>query len=122
MLDTMNLTNISSADLKQIVKLVEAKEALLTRVAKVDRDLAGYESGPVTTRVTPKAKEPKNRPKLKARIIRILQAAGKDGITVKNLAGRLRIKARRLYNWFYTTGKRIKQIKHIGKAKYRWGE
>jgi AraC-like DNA-binding protein len=118
----MNLTSLRSTDFKQIVKLLAQKEALLARLAKINSDLAGYESGPVTTRVTPKAKEPKNRPKLKARIIRILQAAGKDGITVKDLAGRLGIKARRLYNWFYSTGKRIKQIKHIGKAKYRWGE
>ena len=120
MLDTMNLANISSADLKQIVNLVEAKEALLARLAKIDSDLSGYESGPITAKVAPKAKAPKKSRKLKEAIIESLQAAGQGGATVKDLAGRLGIKGRRLYNWFYSTGKRIKQIKHIGKARYRW--
>ena len=38
----MNLTQIASADLKRIVTLMEQKETLLARIAKIDAELAGF--------------------------------------------------------------------------------
>ena len=41
----MYLIQLTSADLKQIVKLLEQKETLQSRVAKIDAALAAYEGG-----------------------------------------------------------------------------
>jgi hypothetical protein len=41
----MNLTQLTSTDLKQIVKLLEQKETLQSQVAKIDAELAVYEGG-----------------------------------------------------------------------------
>ena len=41
----MNLTNLTSKDLAKITKLLNKKEALLERVAKVDAKLSAFESG-----------------------------------------------------------------------------
>jgi hypothetical protein len=39
------LTQHTSADLKQYVKLLEQKETLQSQVAKIDAELAAYEGG-----------------------------------------------------------------------------
>ena len=56
----------------------------------------------------------------KAGIIEMLKSAGKDGITVKDLALKLGVKTQRLFVWFSGTGKKVKQIKKTAPAKYAW--
>lgn len=41
----MNLTTLTSADLAKITKLLSAKEALLAKVAEIDKSLTSFESG-----------------------------------------------------------------------------
>jgi hypothetical protein len=58
-LTAMNLTQLSSLDLKKITKLLKKKETLLERVAKVDLRLSDIESGGnvITQKVVKKARK-----------------------------------------------------------------
>ena len=53
-------------------------------------------------------------------IIELLKSAGKDGITVKDVALKLGVKTQRVFVWFSGTGKKVKQIKKTAPAKYAW--
>ena len=57
---------------------------------------------------------------LKGRIIRALRAAGIQGVTVKDLAGRLGKSYGNVSVWFHTTGKRVKEIKKVAPGKFAW--
>ena len=58
--------------------------------------------------------------RLKASLLKALSAAGASGITVKELAAKLKVKPGNIFSWFYTTGKKISGIKKIGEAKYSY--
>ncbi len=130
----MNLTQLTSADLKQIVKLLEQRETLQSRVAKIDAQLAAYEGAETARAVKGKIARMPRRPArakpagakrvkrgaLKAAIIELLRAAGKSGLTVKELAGKLGLGYNRVLAWFYKTGANIKEIKRVGPGKYAW--
>jgi hypothetical protein len=57
---------------------------------------------------------------LKTDLLARLQDAGKGGMTTQELAASLGAKPASVYAWFYTTGKRIKGIKKVGKAKFAY--
>ena len=132
----MNLTTLTAADFKKIMGLLERKEALQARVAKIDAELATYETAqPVraTTgkpgrkakaglRAQPKAPRAKGvkRGAVTEKIIEMIKGAGKAGITVKELAAKLGVNYNRVFTWFYSTGKKIKGIKKVGPGKYQW--
>jgi hypothetical protein len=59
------------------------------------------------------------RGELSRRIVNELQRAGSQGITVRELAGRLGTKYKNTYIWFATTGKKNAKIRKIGPATYK---
>jgi len=59
---------------------------------------------------------------LKGRIIRALKAAGNKGVTVKDLAGKLRKSYGSISVWFHTTGKGVKEIKKVAPGKFAWAD
>ena len=67
----------------------------------------------------PGGKRKARRGQLKAKILAELKAAGKEGITLKDLTIRLGAETKRLYKWFYTTGKAVPGLKKIGRGRYR---
>lgn len=91
----------------------------MARVQKVDRQLAAYESGTPAAAPARVGRRRKRR-KLKATIIEVLQKAGKEGVTVRGIAEKVGVDPNRIYNWFYGTGSKVKPIKKIGEATYRW--
>lgn len=118
----MTLTSLTSTDLKHIGKLLVQKEVLLARIGKIDHRLAAYEGG-TSVAPAPTAAAPARRGKrrsLKRAIIGLLQNAGQGGLAVKEIAARVKLDPNRIYTWFYGTGKKVKQIKKIGGAQYRW--
>lgn len=147
----MNLSQLTSSDLKVIAQLVKEKEALEVRLAKVNARLAAFGSEapdlpakmPGAKRAKPARRRPagevratpatqpaavgparpqRRRPgKLKDKIIALLQGAGKSGITVRDIAGKLGLHPQRIYVWFNATGKTIKEIKKVAPATYTWG-
>lgn len=130
----MNLTQLTSADLKRVAKLIEQKEALQAQIAKLDTVLTAYEGGapaaPAKAKagqkavLPPKAKfrqaKRAKRGAVKAAMIALVKQSGKSGITVKEIAGKLNLGYNRVFTWFYNTGKKIKEIKKVGEARYGW--
>ena len=128
----MNLTQIASADLKQVVTLVEQKETLLAQVAKLDAELTSIESGYTTAPAAPAKGKPGRKPgrpakaktggrgAMKAAITELLQGAGESGLTVQDIAAKLKAKPGNVHVWFGSTGKAIKEIKKLGPGKYAW--
>ncbi len=115
----MNLSSLTSADLKRIGKLIVRKAALVARVQKVDRQLAAYESGKPASAPARVGRRRKRR-KLKATIIEVLQKAGKEGVTVRGIAEKVGVDPNRIYNWFYGTGSNKNPLNKIGQGTYRW--
>lgn len=60
------------------------------------------------------------RGSVKDAVISLLKGAGKDGITVVEMAESLGTKTQNLYTWFNQTGKKIPQIKKVGRGSYRY--
>jgi hypothetical protein len=122
----MSFSSLTSAQLHRLIELVKEKEALQNKLAQVERSLADMESGEVTKDESPaKRRGPRRgrrRVALKDGLLKTLRAAGKEGLSVKELAARLKAKPASVSVWFYTTGKRIKGIKKVGKARFAYIE
>ncbi len=126
----MNLNTLTSSDLSKLAKLVEQKEAIQKQMAEIDAAIASFASGATTgvkmtvgkisVATVAKAGRRARRGSTKAAIVGLVQAAGKSGVTVKEISTRLKIPTNRIYTWFYATGKNVKQIKKVGEAKYAW--
>jgi hypothetical protein len=118
----MDLTKLSSKDLAAISRLLEKRESLQTQIDKIDSLLNAYSGGASRPLARSGGGKRANtgRGELKTAIVGALQAAGKAGLTVKELAGKAGVKPANVYSWFYATGKKIKDIKKVGEAKYAW--
>jgi len=57
---------------------------------------------------------------LKERIVQTLKTAGKSGVTVKELAGKLGKSYGNVSVWFHTTAKGIKEIKKVEPGRFAW--
>jgi len=68
------------------------------------------------------AKEKGRSPRapLKDRIVQTLKAAGKSGVTVKDLAAKLGKSYGNISVWFHTTGKGINEIKKVEPGRFAW--
>jgi hypothetical protein len=127
----MSLSNLSSAQLAQLISLVKEKESLQTKLDRVDRALQSLEGGgsvlkkrgrkpgrPAAVKSAVKQGMRKRGKRLKEPLLKALKGAGAGGITVKELAAKLKVKPSNIFSWFYTTGKKIKAIHKVGEAKY----
>ena len=127
----MSLSNLSSAQLAHLIGLVKEKKSLETKLDRVNAALHSLESGKSAPKkrgrkpgrpagVKTKGKKGKRGKRLKAPLLKALSAAGSSGITVKELAAKLKVKPGNIFSWFYTTGKKISGIKKVGEAKYAY--
>jgi hypothetical protein len=125
----MSISTLSSAQLAHLVSLVKVKKSLEIKLGKVDAALSAIESGKKVRgkrgRPPGKAKTVGRKPgkrgkRLKAPMLKALAAAGASGITVKELAAKLKVKPGNIFSWFYTTGKKVKGITKVGEAKYAY--
>ena len=60
------------------------------------------------------------RAPLKERILHTLKAAGKSGVTVKDLAAKLGTSYGNISVWFHTTAKGIKEIRKTEPGRFSW--
>jgi hypothetical protein len=132
----MALINLSSAQLAQLIGLVKEKEELQGKLSRVNAALQSLESGKPAPQkrgrkpgrpagikvkaVAVKGGKTKRGKRLKQPLLKALSAAGSSGITVKELATKLKVKPGNIFSWFYTTGKKISGIKKVGEAKYAY--
>ena len=72
------------------------------------------------TAAKPGRRTRKRGKRLKEPLLQALKSAGAGGMTVKDLAGKLKVKPGNIFSWFYTTGKKVKGISKVGEAKYAY--
>ncbi len=130
----MALFNLSSAQLAHLIALVKEKESLQSKLSRIEAELNSLETGkpapkkrgrkpgrPAGVKSTvAKVGKTKRGKRLKAPLLKALSSAGSSGITVKELAAKLKVKPGNIFSWFYTTGKKISGIKKVGEAKYAY--
>lgn len=125
------LNNIPSVTLRKLVALSERKDALMTRVQDIEREMLRIQRSAETASNEP-ARPTVSRPdtgkvrrrqagrgELKEKIIIALRKAGKGGLTIGDLSKKIRVKRANLYVWFNGTGRNTRAIKKIGPATYR---
>ena len=120
----MSLTNLSSAALERLVELITQKEAIQAKLVEIQNSIEALAAGSPSKKsgvtVRTKKRTARRGGKLKERLLKALEAAGKAGLTVKDLAANLKANPASVSVWFYTTGKKIKGIKKIGPAHYAY--
>ena len=116
----MSLSSLTSSQLQRAIELLKEKKMLEAKLAQVVTALDSLQTGtPSKKSILPK-KRGRHRMKLKDALLKKLAAAGKAGLTVKELAASLNTKPTSVSVWFYTTGKKIKGIKKVGTAKFSY--
>ena len=128
----MTLTHINSASLKSLIKLTERKEALVLEIKKIEAQLASIIQGkPIPTGkrrgrpAKPSAAKTARRAKrgaLKSKIYAALRAAGEEGMKVPALSKKIGVKSQNVHVWFSSTGKKLAEIKRIGKGHFKLEE
>ena len=118
----MDIKHITSASLRRLLSLTDKKAQLIKAVSDVEDQIAKALQGAATTTrevveaVTPKSvKKGKKRKKskgakpggLKGRILDLLEAAGDEGVRVRDIAKQLASKPANIAVWFSTTGKNL---------------
>jgi len=132
----MNLTHITSQSLRRLLSLTDKKEQLLKSIEEVENEIKHALTGAQATvmkAVTPaKARKKKSRKSkstkpggLKEQVLAVLEAAGAQGLKVKEVAEKLGAKTGNISVWFSTTGKKLTTklepgryaVKGAGKSK-----
>ncbi len=126
----MDITSLSSKDLKKIATLVEKKESLQSLIDEINSQISsihGSEAGAPRAVSKPQpveraGKKGKRSPRgsVKETLIRLLSGAGKDGVSVKELAKTTGMKPGSIHSWIYVTGKKARQLKKVSEGRYRW--
>ena len=119
----MSISQLSINELKQAIRLIEQKEALLAKIAEIDRKLEALGSGQGKSKPqkTNRAKTTGSKRRMvTAEILTELMKGGDKGTESIVLAKKLRLSSSRLSAWFATTGKKYKEIKRIGRGKHTW--
>ena len=118
----MDLTSITTSDFKRIAKLLGRKESIQAGIADIDRELEGFSSGQTVAPTPRRVSKPggvvrpgkggrKKRGQMKEAIISLLKQAGKAGLSVRELANRMKVNPANVHVWFGTTGKKVSQIR-----------
>jgi hypothetical protein len=68
-----------------------------------------------------RARSRRRRGALEDGILKKLQAAGKEGLTIKELSTSIKANPSSVSVWLYTTGKNVKGIKKVGTARFSYG-
>jgi hypothetical protein len=116
----MSLSSLTSSQLQRAIELLKEKEMLEAKMAQVVTALDSLQTGTPSNKSIPPKKRGRRRMKLKEALLKKLAAAGKAGLTVKEVAASLNAKPTSVSVWFYTTGKKIKGIKKVGTAKFAY--
>lgn len=135
----MTLTNLNSTSLRSLIKLTERKESLALEIKKIEAQLAALITGkslPAGKRRGRKPAKPGSAAKvksgkpakrarrgaLKSKIFAALRAAGEEGIKVPALSKKIGVKSQNVHVWFSSTGKKLPEIKRIGKGHFKLQE
>jgi septal ring factor EnvC (AmiA/AmiB activator) len=127
----MILSSLSAADLKRLTKLLEKRDALKEQVEALNAEIDSFAQptkatkapkakGTPAAKAAPKAKRGK-RGKLTESVLAVVKEAGSNGITIKEIAGKLGRNTGAIHTWFFNANKaKRKDVKKIGEAKWQW--
>jgi hypothetical protein len=136
----MNLTNITSTGLRNLIKLTERKESLIKQIEAIEGELASLFTGKrvritgkrrgrpakkgAKTSAKPVAGKAKRAPRgaIKKKIIAALKSAGDAGMKVTDLSKKIGVKNANVHVWFSSTGSKLPEIKKVGKGHYKLQE
>jgi hypothetical protein len=128
----MSLANLTSDQLTKLIGFITEKEQLQEQITRLDAEIEALGSGGAILKrrgrppgrprsnapISPSTKPRLRLKRLKGGILKALESAGAEGITVKEIATKVKVKPSNVFSWFYSTGKKIKGLKKIGEAKY----
>ncbi len=125
----MDISNLTSQSLFNLLSLAEKKEELIQIIAEIDAEIIRALTGssvsvvqvldvvasPKPAEIVPANSEAPKAPIAKAgrsgglkdRVLALLNAAGPNGLRVKEIAEKLKAKPTNIAVWFSTTGKNI---------------
>jgi len=125
----MNLTTLTIAQLRQALAIKEQIEALEHELATITGTSVAnissaspaldVESAEAVVKRSAPATHGK-RGAVKEAIIELVKKAGSAGIEVKEIAAALGKSNASVSVWFIGTGKKVKEIKKLGRGKYGW--
>ncbi len=125
----MNPSELTSADVQQMARLLKRRAPLEAEVARINAELENFQlddpTAPAKGRPAPRPgwqgkPELSAKGALKAAIIKLLQDAGPSGLTVQGVAAKFKMHPGNVHVWFSSTGKKVKEIKKIAPATYAW--
>lgn len=122
----MKFTDLTSAQLAELTRLIAQKEKLAAQLAAIDAKLENLGGGKARAAKGTKAKGRRGPRKgskpgrLKEAVLAALSGSG-AGLTIKELSAKLKVKPNNLYSWFYTTGRKVSGLKKAG-DKYSYGK
>jgi hypothetical protein len=121
--------------LKSLLRLEEQRSALQQELQTVLAEISQLSAAlslPATSKAPAAAPSVAKRPTaprgrrrgraargaLKARILELLQAAGKAGTKVTDIAATLGTKPVNIHAWFHSTGRKVKGLRKVGRGRY----
>jgi len=131
----MDLTKITSVEFARVLKLLTRKEELQAQIDAIDKELKGGVSGGAAVVAKKRLGRPpgagrkpktaaavtgKRRGAVREAIVALLQGAGPDGISVKEIAAKLGKPVGHVHTWFSTTGRGIPSISKLGGGRWGW--
>ncbi len=120
----MNINQLNSQSLRMAINLLEEKESLQAKIAEIEQQLAqlfeeGAAAAPLKIKRV-KVASGNRRGQVKDAFIAMLQQAGRKGVTLKEVCQELGKNQSSINSWLHSTGKKIPQIKRIGRGQYAW--
>ena len=129
----MNLSSLTSADLKRITALLARKEQLAASIQEIDEELASFGGTSKRSGRTPRASASASsqadsgqiaggrarRGQLKEVILTILKEAGRDGVSIQDISTKAGVKPLNVSAWLAATGKKLGTIEKAGRGVYR---
>lgn len=114
--------------------LLQKRDELKEKLAAIEAEIEAIESSSGRKMAAAKApagpakagsklrKTRAKRTPLKDNIIAVLKQAGKEGIEPKTIAEKINGTPMQVNAWLGVTGKKLKEIKKLGRGKYAWAE
>ena len=117
----MPLSTLTSSDLEKLIHLIRTKEEIQGKLDKINADLNSIEKPATSAKLaepTRRGRKSRRRGGMKDAILKKLQAAGKAGLTVKELATGIGASLGSVRVWVYTAGKTVKGLKRIRPGRF----
>jgi len=129
----MDITKLTAKEFGRIVKLLRRKESLEKKLGQLERSVAKVVGAGASAVARGANRIARGRPAKRGRstvrkfsrrgglrkvILAQLTRAGKTGLKIKDLAGKMNIQRQRLDTWFYQNLKKIRGLRKVGPGHY----